>query len=174
MKILHVAPSPKAGISEHMPNQRAQGLIDAGFAVAVPKPPRGSSEWLAAMAEEEQQRVALIPADQRDAAPSPISLWSVRYLDRANKHVVVMNHLTTEIIYGETVLMEKGRPDFKATEKQFVATLKKNGCPQSTIQKYLDAKSAPDFLAREVARIEADKSAAETQRQHEREAPKFI
>jgi len=173
MKILYVAPSPKAGQTEHLQPPRAQALIDTGFAVAVPMPPRGSRDWLAAMQEQERERQASIPADQRHTL-SPVPTWSIRYLNGQGKYVVTMTHQTTEIIYGETVLMDKGRPDLKAAEKQFVAVLKNAGCPQGIIKKYLDAKSAPDFLAREAARIEADKSAAVMQQQREREIPRFI
>ena len=159
----------------HLPQHRAQALIDSGAAVEVPMPPRGSSGWLAEMREREEQRIALIPADQRQITQFPQPSWSVRHLKEQNKYVVVFNHLTTETIYGERVLLDgKGRPDLKGTEKQLVSVLTREGCPKAVIQKYLDAKNAPDFLAAEAARIDADRRAAEAQRERERYAPRFI
>ena len=162
------------GTTAHLPLHRALALIDVGAAVEVPMPPRGTHEWHAAMQELEVERVKSIPADQRQNAPT-LPQWTVRFLEQSRKFVVVMNHLTTELIYGETILNDgKGRPDFKASEKQFVAALKTAGCPQVVIQKYLDSKHAPDFLAAEQARIATDKQAMERQRERERNAPKYI
>lgn len=56
MKVTHLT-GPKAGTSEHLKPARAQALIDAGFAQAVPFPKRGGPGWLEAMAEVESQRV---------------------------------------------------------------------------------------------------------------------
>jgi hypothetical protein len=161
------------GTTVHLPQHRAQALIDVGAAVEVPMPARGTREWHAAMQELEAERQKLIPADQRQNLPT-VPTWSVRFLEHARKYVVVMQHLTSEFIYGENVLFDKGRPDFKASAKQFTWMLKQVGCPQAVIQNWLDLRNAPDFLAQEQARIEADKQAAAQQREHERLAPKFI
>jgi hypothetical protein len=157
------------GTTTNLPAHRAQVLIDSGAAVEVPMPPRGSHSWLQAKAEEEELRVKNIPANQLASEPSIVPVWGVRFIPLSRKHVVVSTSLSGEIIYGANVL-----PGGKSDDKQLVATLKKAGCPQRVIQQYLDAKSAPDFLAAEAERIEADKRAAQQQQQREREAPRYI
>src|SRR5271168_4138505 len=52
---------PKSGATEHINNQTGATLIAAGLAEEVPLPPRGTSGWLEAMAEQEAQRVAALP-----------------------------------------------------------------------------------------------------------------
>jgi hypothetical protein len=107
MKIVYVSPSPFAGQTAHLQPLRAQGLIDAGFAVEVPMPRRGCSGWLAAMQEQEAERQKLLPADQQQNCPA-VPTWGVRFLEQSRKYVVVMNHLTSEVIYGEVVLLKRG------------------------------------------------------------------
>jgi hypothetical protein len=161
------------GTTAHLPLHRALVLIDVGAAVEVPLPARGTPGWHAAMQELEAERVKNIPSDQRQNLPT-VPTWSVRFLESARKYVVVMKQLTTEIMYGETMLMDRGRPDFKASAKQFAFVLKQAGCPQVVFQQWLDARNAPDFLAAETTRIAEDKRNAEAQRERERNAPRFM
>lgn len=173
MKVKYLT-GPKCGQTSHVPNsQEFQVLVAAGIIEVIPKPVRGSAEWLNAMAEEEEQRVSQLPADRREPEPTAPT-WSLRFVERSNKYVVVQNSLAGEVIYGENVLMRRGVPDVLASEKQLVDALKKAGCPHTIIAKYLDAKTAPDFVAKEAARIEADKRAADAQRERERQMPRFI
>jgi len=174
MKILYIAPSPKAGQTEHLQPNIAQTLIAAGFAQEVPRAPRGTAKWFAEMQELEAERQKNIPADQRQHA-STVPEWTLRSIvGPPQKFVVVKSSLAGEFIYGETLLMDRGRPDFKASAKNFAFVLKEAGCPQSVIQQWLDARNAPDYLAAERSRIEADKQAAELQRQREKNTPKFF
>jgi hypothetical protein len=161
------------GTTAHLPQHRAQALIDSGAAVEVPMPARGTPGWHAAMQELEALRVASLPADQRQNIPT-VPTWSVRFLESARKYVVVVTSLVGEFIYGETILLDKGRPDFKASTTQFTWVLKQAGCPKAVIQNWLALRNAPDFLAQEQARIEADKQSMERQRERERNAPKFF
>jgi hypothetical protein len=137
-------------------------------------PPRGSNEWLAAMQEQERERVELIPADQRQSAPPPVPVWSVHFVQGSNTFVVKRKHLTEEIVYGARVLFDRGRPDFKLSTKVFVENLKKAGCPKEVIDRYVAAATAPDYLAAERERIEQDKRNSEAQREREKHAPHFI
>jgi hypothetical protein len=162
------------GTTTHLPSYRAQALIDSGAAVEVLMPARGTAGWHAAMTELEAERVKNIPADQRHDIPT-VPQWSVRFLEQSRKFVVVVNSLMGETIYGESVQLDgRGRPDLKGAEKQLVFVLKEARCPQAVIQKYLDSKHAPDFLAQEAARIEADKQAAAAQREREKNTIHFI
>jgi len=162
------------GTTTDLPQHRAQALIDSGAAVEIPMPPRGSKNWHARMAENERERVALIPADQRQSAPSPVPVWSVHFVQGSNTFVVKRNHLTEEIVYGARMLFDRGRPDFKLSTKVFVENLKKAGCPKEVIDRYVAAANAPDYLAAERERIEQDKRNAEDQREREKHAPRFI
>jgi hypothetical protein len=173
MKITFLAPSPKAGQTENIENKRGQSLIDAGFAVEVPLPPRGSQSWLAARNEQEAERQKNIPADKRDNRPTGTT-WGTRFLTLSQKHVVVKQSLVGEFTYAANVVMDRGRPDVKTSQKEFVAMLSREGCPKAVIQQYLDAVNAPDYLAAEANRIESDKQAAERQRQREADVPKFL
>jgi len=169
MKVLFVAPSPKAGQTEHLDNMRAQGLIDAGFAVEVPRAPRGTPEWHKEMAELEAERVKNIPAQR------PVPEWTLRTIEGPpRKFVVVKSSLVGEFFYGETLLLDRGRPDFKASAKNFVWLLKREGCPENVIQQWQNARNAPDYLAQEQARIAEDKRNAEAQREREKAAPRYL
>jgi len=174
MKILHIAPSPKAGQTEHLPPHRAQALIDAGFAQAVQMPPRGTNAWLAAMREQEAERVAQIPSGQRENFPQNPT-WSLRFNESTRKYLIVFQHMTTEILYQEVIRLDRtGRPDFKTAQQTLICFAKEAGCPKAVIDQYLAAANAPDYLAQERARIEADKQAANAQREREKHAPKYI
>jgi hypothetical protein len=174
MKIQYLPPSPLAGQTAHLQPQRAQGLIDAGFAVAVPLPPRGSREWLQAMRENEQERIALIPEGQRQES-STVPTWGLKFLESSHRYVIVRTLLTESLTFAENTLMDgKGRPDPKRSQQQFVESLKTAGCPDAIVKQYIAAKNAPDFLAAEAARIEQDKRNAAAQREREKHAPRFI
>jgi hypothetical protein len=157
----------------HLPAHRAQALIDSGAAVEVPMPSRGSAGWLAAMAEQEQLRIGSIPADSRDifhATP----IWQVSYLKLNNKYVVERLHGSEKTIYGELPIMDRGRPDFKAAEKQFVELLKEIGCPLGVIQQWQRERNKPDYLLQEQNRIEQEKQAQAMQRERDRNTMHFI
>jgi hypothetical protein len=157
----------------HLPAHRAQALIDSGAAVEVPMPTRGSVGWLAAMAEQEQVRIGTIPVNSRDifhATP----IWQVAYLKLNNKYVVERLHGSEKTIYGELPIMERGRPDFKAAEKQFVGLLKEIGCPLAVIQQWQRERTKPDYLALETERVEAEKQAQAMQRERERNTVHFM
>lgn len=133
---------------------------------------RGTNEYLDEQREAEERRIALLPAHQRQTF-SPVPVWGIRFLTFSQKLVVVFQHMGTELLYSETVLMDRGRPDFAASEKQFVSTLQKANCPAAVIQKYLTTKATPDVLEADAVRIAADKRAAVVQRQREAEAPRY-
>jgi hypothetical protein len=73
MKIVYVPPSPKAGQSEHLPPHTANTLIAAGFAEAVPLPPRNDPSWLA----ERNEQAKLAERNPEDAGVKGVE-WGVK------------------------------------------------------------------------------------------------
>lgn len=120
------------GTREHVAASVAERYFEAK--VAAPVKYASIAERFAV---DEALRVAAIPEHLRE---TPDIKWGVRRLPTSEKWVVTSSQLGTNLIYGPPMLMDRGRPDFAASEKQFVATLKKAKCPQSVIDTYL-AKS---------------------------------
>jgi hypothetical protein len=161
------------GTTTHLPAHRAQALIDSGAAVEVKMPPHGTPGWLEARAEQEQVRIDSLPADRRETFPTVVT-WQVYKLPFSGKLGVVRLYLTEKTIYEPALIYDRGRPDFKASQKNFVSVLKIDKCPESVIQQYLDAVNAPNYLAMERARIAEDQRNAAAQQERERNAPRFI
>jgi hypothetical protein len=80
VKIVYSAASPKAGQVEHVSQQVGQTLVAAGFATAVPFPPRGSKGWLAAIKELDAMQTGPSPQDTVPEAPTGIT-WSVKKME---------------------------------------------------------------------------------------------
>jgi hypothetical protein len=79
-KIQYTSASPKAGQIEHVSSSVAATLCAAGFATAVPFPPRGSKDWLAAIQELDRLNTQPSQYDVVPEAPTGIS-WAVKKTD---------------------------------------------------------------------------------------------
>jgi hypothetical protein len=79
-KIQYSSASPKAGQIEHVSSSVAATLCAAGFATAVPFPPRGSKDWLAAIQELDRLNTQPSQYDVVPEAPTGIS-WAVKKTD---------------------------------------------------------------------------------------------
>jgi hypothetical protein len=79
-KIQYSSASPKAGQIEHVSSSVAATLCAAGFATAVPFPPRGSKDWLAAIQELDRLNTQPSQYDVVPEAPTGVS-WSVKKMD---------------------------------------------------------------------------------------------
>jgi len=87
MKIIYSAASPKAGQTEHVSQQVGQTLCAAGFASAVPLPPRGSKGWLEAIAEIDKMRTA--PSQYDTVPPNATGTeWSASILGSGQVRVI--------------------------------------------------------------------------------------
>ena len=125
-------------------------------------------EWLDA---EQAAHVAAQPADVRN----PVAKWGIRFLEDSRKWVIVRTFMSEYTLYGENALLDrKGRPDPKGSLEQFVANVKRSGCPDNIIDAYKKAKSAPDFLAAEAARREQAREDNARQQERDKHTPKFI
>ena len=169
MKVTYIAPSPKAGQTEHLQPHRAQAMIDAGFAVACPRAFRGTAKWLEEQKEIEEFRQADLPAARKEQFPSS-PVWAVIRLDSGT--IAVVRRLGTEkLIYGEVPVFRGAHrdvPDVSATEKQLLTALNAAGCPQGVVDKYLAAKKAPNKLVIERAAHEAAVEAQAAQQEREK------
>jgi hypothetical protein len=89
-KIQYTSASPKAGQIEHISSSVAATLIAAGFATAVPFPPRGSKEWLAAIQEVDRMNTqpsqydTPVPANGVEWAATVMSSGLVRVIKKIN------------------------------------------------------------------------------------------
>jgi hypothetical protein len=154
---------PRAGQFDDAPNsQQTDLLVKAGIIEIIPMPQRGQPGWLEAKREREAHRQASLSSKEHFPT-QPV--WKVRQLDSGK--IVVERLLGTErLSYGE-VFMLPGGVENKHSEKQLLATLKAEGCPQNVIEQFLAAKKAPNKLA--VDHAQHEQAVAAQAAQHERE-----
>jgi hypothetical protein len=100
--------------------------------------------------------------------------WRVVVLSTTGKIVVERHNGTEKLVYGEAIILDRGRPDLKASEKQLSDVLKEAGCPQDVIEQWKRARNAPNYLAAERAKFEADRAAAEQQQEREKHGVRFL
>jgi hypothetical protein len=156
------------GTIEHVARELATVAVGYGQAEYAPY-----KNYIERLQAEEAQRQAAIPANERQVF-SEFPVWQVAYLKLANKYVVERLHGTEKISYGEIPIFNRGIPDFKASEKQFVQVLKDAGCPPSVIQNWQHERNKPDYLYMEQQRIEQEKQEAAMQRERERNSVRFV
>jgi hypothetical protein len=99
---------------------------------------QNANYWLEDMAERERLRVAALPQDQRQIFHST-PVWRLVYNKTQNRFGVELLRGSETFLYGEAIA-EGGYS--KATEKQFVAVLTKDGCPKEIIEQWRQKRVA--------------------------------
>jgi hypothetical protein len=150
------------GTTTNLPAHRAIALIDSGAAVEVPMPKRGSPGWLAAMAEQEERRVAAIPQSQREPYYS-VQTWQLSTAPISQDVIIVKLLGREQTVYSKPA---------NAADKDFRTRMLDAGCPENIVKAYFDAcaqKVDPEIL--QERRIqEHNRQYASLQTQHQREA----